>query len=77
MQLSAELPCVTGGQQGSLLQLVLLFVKVGLPCQLEPAELPILFFFYDGGFLFCGHTWFFCNSGSGYWYSTYCFFLQF
>lgn len=43
MQLSAELPCVTGGQQGSLLQLVLLFVKIDLPCQLEPAELPFFF----------------------------------
>lgn len=71
MQLSAELPCVTGGQQGSLLQLVLLFVKI-CPASLSLQSF-IFFFFLWCWFPVLWSTLFFCNSGSGCWYSRYFF----
>lgn len=57
-QVRAELPCVTGGQQGSNLQHACTAFCEDLPCQLEPALLIYFFFFYGSGFLLCHHPCF-------------------
>jgi len=43
MQVSAELPCVTGGQQASMCQHDGAVLCEGLPWQLEAAVLPFCF----------------------------------